>query len=357
MLKRKRYNFITYMALCLAVYGIAVVAYAAWSNQRHEQIILANIDQQLLLAAKGLPFMLATDFHDRAIDGQSISFSEELRNRAAISGYARATPFKWVYTLAEKDGRFYFSAPTVSAAEARERRSWYFYPYADIPSAFVQAYRQKKTVFINYTDQWGDFRSVAMPQVSPGGRVYLACADYEISHLKDLLRRNYIVSLLTAVFFSLCSVPFILFSWGFFRSSCAELQAMNVVLAEQQTHLEDLVEERTRALQDANQRLSDELQERLRMGAILQEEKAKLETAMADVKALSGLLPICSACKKIRDDKGYWNQIESYFREHSEVEFTHGLCPECLARLYPDYAPMDGNPSSSEEEKISGPDV
>ena len=61
----------------------------------------------------------------------------------------------------------------------------------------------------------------------------------------------------------------------------------------------------------------------------LAERVRELETALAKVKTLSGMLPICAACKKIRDDKGYWMQIESYIRHHSEAEFSHGVCPEC----------------------------
>ncbi len=61
----------------------------------------------------------------------------------------------------------------------------------------------------------------------------------------------------------------------------------------------------------------------------------ELQKALSDVKALSGLLPICSNCKKIRDDKGYWNQIEVYISEHSEADFSHSLCPDCVKRLYP----------------------
>ena len=60
-----------------------------------------------------------------------------------------------------------------------------------------------------------------------------------------------------------------------------------------------------------------------------------LEKALSKVKTLSGLLPICSYCKKIRDDKGYWNQIESYIRDHSEAEFSHGICQECAKKYYP----------------------
>ncbi len=62
-----------------------------------------------------------------------------------------------------------------------------------------------------------------------------------------------------------------------------------------------------------------------------------LQEALAKVKTLSGMLPICASCKKIRDDKGYWNQIESYLLEHSEAEFSHGFCPECMKKLYPDF--------------------
>ena len=70
----------------------------------------------------------------------------------------------------------------------------------------------------------------------------------------------------------------------------------------------------------------------------LSEQNARLELALSDVKKLSGLLPICAFCKKIRNDKGYWQQIELYIHEHSEADFTHGICPDCLQRLYPEYA-------------------
>lgn len=60
--------------------------------------------------------------------------------------------------------------------------------------------------------------------------------------------------------------------------------------------------------------------------------------ALNKVKILSGLLPICASCKKIRDDAGYWVSIEKYITEHSEADFTHGICPECRNRLYPEVA-------------------
>jgi PAS domain S-box-containing protein len=72
-----------------------------------------------------------------------------------------------------------------------------------------------------------------------------------------------------------------------------------------------------------------------------EEEREKiineLKTALADVKTLSGLLPICSSCKKIRDDNGYWQQVEGYIQKHSDAIFTHGVCPDCMVKLYPEY--------------------
>ena len=66
---------------------------------------------------------------------------------------------------------------------------------------------------------------------------------------------------------------------------------------------------------------------------------AELQEALARVKALSGLVPICASCKKIRDDKGYWNQLEAYLSSHSEARFSHGICPECAQKLYPSRRP------------------
>jgi PAS domain S-box-containing protein len=72
----------------------------------------------------------------------------------------------------------------------------------------------------------------------------------------------------------------------------------------------------------------------------IEQEKAqlieKLTKALEEIKKLKGILPICSSCKKIRDDKGYWQQIEAYIEQHSGAEFTHGICPDCARKLYPD---------------------
>ncbi len=69
----------------------------------------------------------------------------------------------------------------------------------------------------------------------------------------------------------------------------------------------------------------------------LQEKNSQLEAALAHVKLLSGLIPICANCKKIRDDEGFWQQVEGYISEHSEAQFSHGICPDCKQELYPEF--------------------
>jgi len=82
-----------------------------------------------------------------------------------------------------------------------------------------------------------------------------------------------------------------------------------------------------------NQRLEDELHHARRK---LVESNKQLEKAVRDKITLTGLLPICAHCKKIRDDQGYWNHVESYIKSHSEADFSHGICPECARKNYPE---------------------
>ena len=67
------------------------------------------------------------------------------------------------------------------------------------------------------------------------------------------------------------------------------------------------------------------------------QSKEIIEHLKIEVNTLRGIIPICSSCKKIRDDKGYWQQVEVYVRDRSEAEFSHAICPECLEKLYPEF--------------------
>lgn len=104
---------------------------------------------------------------------------------------------------------------------------------------------------------------------------------------------------------------------------------MSLQLFEDRTQLENRIDKRTSELKIANERLHQEIEER-------KQTISELEQTLNEVKILRGILPICSYCKKIRDDKGYWNQLEIYLTEHSRAELSHSLCPECAKKYYPD---------------------
>jgi len=70
---------------------------------------------------------------------------------------------------------------------------------------------------------------------------------------------------------------------------------------------------------------------------------AQLQSALAKVKTLRGLVPICASCKNIRDDKGFWHQVEAYIHDHSEAVFSHSICPDCALKLYPELCEQEEN--------------
>ena len=84
------------------------------------------------------------------------------------------------------------------------------------------------------------------------------------------------------------------------------------------------------------------------------ELKRRVEDAVAQVKTLRGLLPICASCKKIRDDTGYWNQMETYISDHSGADFSHSVCPDCMMKLYPEYARLQQTPAADAPPKKPG---
>jgi len=99
------------------------------------------------------------------------------------------------------------------------------------------------------------------------------------------------------------------------------------------SHLEWLVRDRTAEITKMNEQLHKEVAERKRAGADKERLIKELQEALSNIKKLSGLLPMCAWCKKIRDDQGYWKKVEAYICEHSDARFTHGICPECAGKI------------------------
>jgi phosphoserine phosphatase RsbU/P len=120
------------------------------------------------------------------------------------------------------------------------------------------------------------------------------------------------------------------------------LQSMQIILLTSRTTKEDIVKGLEAGADDYVTKPFDlgELRARVQVGARivrlqtdLADRLTKLQDALAHVKHLHGLLPICAYCKKIRDDKNYWHQVESYVSQNADVRFSHGVCPECLEKV------------------------
>jgi PAS domain S-box-containing protein len=116
-----------------------------------------------------------------------------------------------------------------------------------------------------------------------------------------------------------------------------ERKKMEAELVRHREHLEQLVQERTKELQTANKRLREEVAQRIRVQTEREKLITELQDAMANIKTLKGLIPICASCKKVRNDEGFWQQVEVYVRDRTEADFSHGLCPDCAKKFYPDY--------------------
>lgn len=94
-------------------------------------------------------------------------------------------------------------------------------------------------------------------------------------------------------------------------------------------------------LTEINTQLNKEISERIKAEEEKEELISQLQKSISEIKTLRGILPICSYCKKIRDDEGYWNQVEVYVKQHSDARFSHGICPDCMEKHYPEYIIRD----------------
>jgi len=167
-----------------------------------------------------------------------------------------------------------------------------------------------------YLVSYGTFR-ISLLMLTAVNAIYMGAAFVSIYIL------NQPGSLSREIFHVLCSIPagiFISYMASLFRT---QRERIHKARKEAETARDMLkiemrkVEENSRTLVRLNEQLVD---------SILQ------------VKTMSGFIPICANCKKIRDDKGYWDQIESYLHDHADLEFSSSLCPECAKELYPDIA-------------------
>jgi PAS domain S-box-containing protein len=208
----------------------------------------------------------------------------------------------------------------------------------------AQSRAQMEALLREYTDLY-DFAPVGYFTLARDGEVHqvnLAGANLLGAERDALIKRRF------GVFVSVESRPvfnaFIEKVFGSNRKEVCEVQLLKEGPAPSWVHIEALREDGQR---EACRAMVSDITERKRVEEALADTSKERERliqelrfALDNVKTLQGLIPICCSCKKIRDDGGFWNQVEGYIAAHSDVSFTHGLCPECTKKYYGDLHEM-----------------
>ncbi len=115
-----------------------------------------------------------------------------------------------------------------------------------------------------------------------------------------------------------------------------ERKRVEEALQKAHNELESRVQERTAELESINERMKREIEERKQVEEEREKLIKELQEALKEIKTLRGILPLCSFCKKIRDDQGYWEQVDVYIHKHLQADISHSLCPDCAKEHYPD---------------------
>jgi PAS domain S-box-containing protein len=209
---------------------VALVIYGDYRQNRAQMI--AEVDQRLLVVALGVPHVLPVDFHDRATGPEAIDPAEDRRNQLALTEYATVTGVRYAWTDIEVEGQFFLTACNrTEQSDEPGLETDYFTAYGEVNAAEKQASGGREPVFTTFTDRWGTFRAVFLPQSSPGGRRYLACAEYETASLDRALLNRALRSLISAAVLLLAILPLFLVFLNNSRAHAQRLAAANDELA------------------------------------------------------------------------------------------------------------------------------
>jgi hypothetical protein len=218
------------VGVCSAVilYLLVIGGYAWWSYYHERNELLEKIDGQLSMGAEAADAIIPSDFHDRAISPDSISDMEYRQIMDALSKYVDKFNFRYAYTVIKVDGILYF--PTSSATpDEYKNGTWtrYFESYPESPSELYQVFETMKTMYSEYTDRWGHFRSIFVPKYSPKGRVYVVGMDYDISYISGLLKQELFFTILLCLVSLLAATPLF---YIFIRGAQKQTRFVNSVM-------------------------------------------------------------------------------------------------------------------------------
>lgn len=202
--KRRLYFF-----LAVLFYLVFVLCFILLMKRMAAQYVLNDIDRRLLMVAKTLPEILPEDYHDRALSPDSISKNEWGKIESKLTTLAETYGVKYLWNDILSDGKvFLTTCNRTSQSCAEGLQIYYFMPYPEgVSKEELSSFYSVNPVFANFSDKWGNFRAVFVPNISPGGKKYLSCAEYTIDYVEGLVNKSQLLSILVALSFFIAFLP------------------------------------------------------------------------------------------------------------------------------------------------------
>ena len=229
-----------YLAIILYIFWVSYYTVNNYIDTKN--IMYQEIDKRLMQGAETLPLIIPNEFHKQDMDKDTVSKKEDWKNITQLSKLADTIELKYVYSLILKDGKVRFSASSGTSEERKTKHnlSTYFSHYDDIPVEIKVAFDTGKIQFAEYSDKWGEFRSVFIPILTQDNSLYISAADIEISHIKLLLKNSLFKSLIDSLWFILFIIPFIIF---YFRDIKLSKNRLELNVKERTKELSEKTEE------------------------------------------------------------------------------------------------------------------
>lgn len=225
-------NKLVFLSVLVYIIGLSLYVFNAYRVERNN--LYTHVDEQLIKAAESLVYLLPSDYHDVAVDKDSVSLYDYYEIVYNLSKHANNYDVKYIYTCIKNDNDIIFTSSSATDQELSTGVNFtrYWDVYDEANEDFFHAFDSQTPVFSEYTDRWGSFRTVMLRKVSSRKHVYLACADVEISTINSKLINKTLISLFGGVFLLIISLPLILVLRKIYRHRSDELKK----LVEQKTN-------------------------------------------------------------------------------------------------------------------------
>lgn len=197
------------LVLTSLLYILFVIGFTYLTVVHEKAMLYQKLDEQLTDAAIVTQLLLPDDLHRQDMAKNDLNNNQQRQNILALSEFTDQRDIIYVYTLIQRGEQILFTSSSATPEERQsgEQLSFYFDHYDDVDQRVFDIFKTKETTFLEYTDQWGTFRSVYIPSYAPDGSFYLSVADLSISHIQALINQQIFNSVLIAIFFLLFAYP------------------------------------------------------------------------------------------------------------------------------------------------------